>query len=59
MSSHPLAAKPCASTFVAILLLCVLSNAQSTGSIEGQVTDQNGAYIVAAEVRASYRDKRS
>src|SRR5262249_43272779 len=58
MSSHP--RKPCSYTSLlfTLLLLSVAVHAQSTGSIEGQITDQNGAIIVSADIRATSVDKR-
>ncbi len=35
-----------------VILLCHLVHAQSTASIEGQVTDQNGAILRAVEITA-------
>jgi len=40
---------------VMLLLVCISSRAQSTALIEGQVTDQNGAVVVGAEVKAVSR----
>src|SRR5262245_43793997 len=58
MSSHP--RKPCSYTSLlfTLLLLSVAAHAQSTGSIEGQMTDQNGAIIVSADIRATSVDMR-
>ena len=38
-----------------LLFGCTILRAQSTAQIEGQVTDQNGAVVVGAEVRAINR----
>jgi hypothetical protein len=40
-------------TVVALLILPICVSAQSTASIEGLVTDQNGALIGGAEIVAS------
>ena len=37
-------------TAVSVLLLCTPIQGQSTSSIEGQVTDQNGAVVPGAEI---------
>ncbi len=37
---------------LSVILLCHLVHAQSTASIEGQVTDQNGALLRAVEITA-------
>ncbi|HSE20031.1 MAG TPA: carboxypeptidase-like regulatory domain-containing protein [Pyrinomonadaceae bacterium] len=56
MSSHRLAANSYGPTIITLLLFCASVHGQSTGSIEGQVTDQNGAVIVSAEITASCQD---
>jgi hypothetical protein len=55
MSSHPLAVNSYTPTLITFLLFCASIHGQSTGSIEGQVTDQNDAAVVAAQIRASSR----
>jgi len=57
MSSHPLNANSFASAVVILLLLYISIHAQSTGLLEGRVTDQNGAIIVSAGIRATSSDK--
>ena len=59
MSSRPLSVNSYALALLWCLLLCLPDEAQSTGSIEGQVTDQNGAIIVAAEIRATSASTRT
>jgi hypothetical protein len=55
MGSHLLTANSYGPTLITLLLFCASINGQSTGSIEGQITDQNGAVVVAAQIRASSR----
>jgi len=50
MSFHSLTLSYSLSTVVSVLFLCIPIKAQSTSSIEGQVTDQNGAVVSGAEI---------
>ena len=56
MNSHPLTANSCPPALITLLLICTTINGQSTGSIEGQVIDQNNAVVFAARIRASSRE---
>jgi hypothetical protein len=49
MRSHSLTSYSL-SIVVSVLFLCTQVQAQSTSSIEGQVTDQNGAVVSGAEI---------
>jgi len=50
MRFHSLTLSYSLSTVVSVLFLCISILAQSTSSIEGQVTDQNGAVVSGAEI---------
>ena len=53
MRLHSLTLSYSLSTVVSVLFLCIPILAQSTSSIEGQVTDQNGAVVSGAEITLS------
>ena len=63
MSPHRLNASSLAMAVFSLLLLCVPLSAQSTASIGGRITDQNGALVPKAEITASSQligiDRRS
>jgi Carboxypeptidase regulatory-like domain len=56
MCSHSFSAKAIVPQLIALILFCATTVAQSTGSIEGQVIDQNDAVVVAAEITASCQE---
>ncbi len=52
MSSHRLHPSSLAMAVFSLLLLCAPLSGQSTASIEGHITDQNGALVPKAEITA-------